>query len=96
MEKRYLRKSVDITLIAIEVMLSPVLMIDDFEETPKSFAIVTVWAIAFALIGRILVKHSKCLEKLICRRDKSPEDSHKDIHNNCDSFSSVHCNDGYR
>ena len=65
MKKRYLRKSVDITLIAIEVLLSPVLMIDDFEATPKSFAIVIVWALAFVLIGRILIKHSKCLEKLI-------------------------------
>lgn len=65
MKKRYLRKRVDITLIAIEVMLSPVLMIDDFEATSKSFAIVIVWALAFALIGRILIKHSKCLEKLI-------------------------------
>lgn len=65
MKKRYLRKRVDITLIAVEVMLAPVMMVDDFEPTFQGFTIIILWALAFVLIGRILIKHSKCLEKLI-------------------------------
>lgn len=64
MKKRYLRKSVDITLIAVEVMLAPVMMVDDFEPTFQGFTIIILWALAFVIVSKILINHSRYLEKL--------------------------------
>lgn len=79
MKKRYLKKSVDITLIAIEVMLSPVLMADDFEASIKGFTLIIIWALAFVMIGGILINHSRYLEKLTS--DQSEKGIKKTISN---------------
>ena len=64
MKKKYFRKSVDITLIVIEVLLSPILMLDDFEPTLSTFAIVIVWFTALFGIAKVLADHSRILNEM--------------------------------
>lgn len=69
MKKKYFRKSVDITLIVIEVLLSPILMLDDFEPTLSTFAIVIVWFTAFFGIAKVLADHSRVLNEMASDED---------------------------
>lgn len=69
MKKKYFRKSVDITLIVIEVLLSPILMLDDFEPTLSAFAIVIVWFTAFFGIAKVLADYSRVLNEMASDED---------------------------